>query len=190
MPLWIPPLIVVARVADVSIGTVRMILVINGHRFAAAGLGFIEVVIWALAVGGVIKYLDNPIALVSYGVGFALGTLIGMAIEEKLALGHRLVQVFNRDTQNPVSWPLRRKGYRVTTFDGTGLSGPVELATIAVKRRALPELIDLIRTTAPTAFVTIERTDRAHTAAELRGRSRTSGSILKRLALSSGQIRK
>jgi uncharacterized protein YebE (UPF0316 family) len=188
MAWFIPILIFFARILDVSIGTVRMILVINGHRLAAAGLGFVEVIIWALAIGGVIKFLDNPVALVAYGAGFAAGTLVGMILEEQLALGYRMVHVFNRDPSYSVSWKLRERGYRVTTIPGEGLAGPVELATVAVKRKSLKKLLDELAEQSPRAFVTVERADRATTAADLHGRNRTSGTILKRLA--AGQVRK
>src|SRR5690606_24011260 len=84
MPWFIPILIFFARICDVSIGTVRTILVLGGYRITSALLGAIEVVNWVLAVGGAIRYLTEPSALIAYAGGFATGVLVGMTIEEKL----------------------------------------------------------------------------------------------------------
>lgn len=161
MEWYIPILIFCARIVDVSIGTVRMIFVINGHRFIAAMLGFVEVIVWALAVGGVIHYLKEPVALIAYGAGFATGTLVGMTIEEKIAIGHRMLRVVNRHLDVDLSSRLREHGYRVTRVSGEGRNGPVEISFLAIKRRELNKTITLVSELAPDSFVTVERTDRA-----------------------------
>ncbi|MCB9846608.1 MAG: hypothetical protein H6811_11570 [Phycisphaeraceae bacterium] len=168
MEWYVPILIFFARICDVPIGTVRMILVISGHRWLAAFLGFFEVIIWSLAVAGVMHFLttadgmgERVIALVSYGLGFSCGTLLGMTVEERIALGHRMIRVINPDQTIDVSSVMREHGYRVTRVEGRGQRGPVEVDFLAVKRRAMPEVMALIEKTAPQAFVTIERCDRA-----------------------------
>jgi uncharacterized protein YebE (UPF0316 family) len=158
---YIPLLIFCARITDVSIGTVRMILVISGVKYVAAVLGFVEVLIWALAVGGVIKYLGEPIALIAYGSGFATGTLIGMTIEDRIAIGHRIIRIINPKPDIDVSAMLRDREYRVTRIEGSGMHGPVEVAFLIVRRRIVPAVLDLVRDLAPDAFVTIERADPA-----------------------------
>jgi len=165
MAWYIPPLIFLARICDVSLGTMRLILIIQGHAWWAAFLGFWEVVIWALAVGGMIAFLTNPLALVSYAGGFAAGTLVGSAIERRLALGYRLVRVINAKLELNLSAALREHDLRVTRIEGAGRSGPVEIAFLVVRRRALAETLDLIERLAPRSFVTVERADRASGAA-------------------------
>ncbi len=172
MPWFIPLLIFLARIADVSLGTTRMIFVINGHRYIAAVLGFFEVLIWALAVGGVLHYLENPIALVSYAAGFAAGTLVGMEIEQRIAIGYRMIQVFNRDLSVDVCGKLRSKGLRVTYVPAQGLSGAVEMAHVAVKRKELHRVLEIIRNVAPDAFVTVQHAERATVASLVRGQHR------------------
>ena len=90
MPWYIPLVIFAARVGDVSIGTVRTIMMINGSRLGSAILGALEVTIWVLAVGGVLKYLPNPWAVLGYAAGFGTGVFVGMSIEDRLAMGFRL----------------------------------------------------------------------------------------------------
>jgi hypothetical protein len=135
MPWYIPLLIFIARIGDVSIGTVRTILVLSGYRVTSALLGAVEVMIWVLAVGGVIRYLNNPLALLGYAGGFAAGVLVGMTIEEKLALGYRLVRIITprrwegagdrfpgEEGPAPVGLAaaLRRSGFRATRIEGEG----------------------------------------------------------------------
>ncbi|MEM7680409.1 MAG: DUF5698 domain-containing protein [Planctomycetota bacterium] len=161
LPWYIPLLIFVARIGDVSLGTVRMIFVIAGWRWRAAGLGFFEVLIWALAVGGLIGYITHPVALVAYAGGFASGNLLGMSIERRLALGVRLVRVIHRDADASLSAALRDAGYRVTRVEGAGRDGPVEIAFAVVRRRALPGLLSHIHRVAPESVVTVERAEYA-----------------------------
>lgn len=160
-PWYIPVLIFIARIADVSIGTIRMIFVISGWQLRAAALGFVEVVIWALAIGGLVQSITNPVLLLAYAGGFSAGNLVGMWIESRLALGTRVVQVINRDTSGDLPNKLRDQGYRVTTVSGKGRDGPVELAYAVVRRRALPKIMATINEHAPKAIVTIERADHA-----------------------------
>lgn len=72
-----------------------MIMVIAGHRVASAALGFVEVLIWVLAVGGVVEHLSNPAAVLAFAGGFSVGTLVGMTIEQRIAIGFRVVRVIN-----------------------------------------------------------------------------------------------
>lgn len=164
---YIPPLIFLARVCDVSLGTMRLILIIQGSRWWAAFLGFWEVIIWALAIGGMISNLslDQPFALIAYAAGFASGTLVGSTIEHRIALGYRLIRVINSNLENNVSGALRDHDFRVTRIEGTGRSGPVEIAFLVVKRRDLADALGIIERLAPEAFVTVERADRASGAA-------------------------
>ncbi len=160
MPWFLPFLIFTARVLDVSVGTLRVMFTVSGNRWIAAGLGFIELTIWALAMGGLVSNLTNPFALVAYAGGFSAGTLVGLMIEDRLALGFRTVQVVNADPEVDLAGHLRMAGYRVTELKGEGRSGPVEVILIVIRRRQLSALRALITGIAPRAFMTVERADR------------------------------
>ncbi len=158
---WLlPVLIYFARICDVSIGTFRMLMVISGHRFLSAGLGFIEVLIWVLAVGGAVGNLDNPLAVLAFAGGYATGTLLGMTLENYFAIGYRMVRVVNPKPELEVATLIREKGYAATGLEGRGKEGPVEIIFLAIKRRRLPELLNDIASIAPHAFVSVERTER------------------------------
>ena len=161
MEWYIPALIFVARIIDVSIGTVRIIFVISGRAWIASVLGFFEVLVWAIAVGNMVKFLDHWPALLGYAGGFAAGTLAGLAIERRLAVGLRLIRVINPDISANVAANLRDEGYRVTRVEGTGRDGPVELSFTVVKRRRAEAVVALVRSISPRAFITVERADSA-----------------------------
>ncbi len=160
MVWYIPLLIFLARICDVSIGTFRMILVNQGHKYLAATLGFCEVIIWVLAVGGALTHPLNPLAIAAYAGGFACGVLVGMTIEERIAMGYRVARVISIQKNGNLAGALRTRDWRVTRVDGSGRDGPVEIAFLVLKRRQVPELMDDLKEIAPDAFVTVERVDR------------------------------
>lgn len=68
---WVllPVLIFMSRIMDVSIGTVRIIMVSRGQRILAPVLGFFEVFIWVVVIGQVMQNLDNIICYFAYATG-------------------------------------------------------------------------------------------------------------------------
>ena len=87
--------IFLARVLDVSLGTLRIIYLTRGRSKVAAGIGFIEIVVYVIALGMVIGNLDRPLNVIIYALGFAAGNLVGGFIEEKIAVGHVTVFFFS-----------------------------------------------------------------------------------------------
>ena len=159
MPIYLPLLIFLARIVDVSIGTIRIMMVIEGRRLLAATLGFLEVVIWILAVGGALTHLDNPLAIIGYAGGFAAGVYVGMLIEHQLKMGHRVVRAINTDRGVHLSASLREGGWRATKVHGEGRDGEVEIVFSVVRRKRLKEMLEAIDRLAPDAWVTVERVE-------------------------------
>ena len=158
---WIiPVLIFFARICDVSIGTMRMITVIAGQKYLSAALGFIEIIIWVLAVGGAVNSLDNPYAVLAFAGGYSCGTLLGMTIEQRLALGYRVIQVINPDRSVNLAQKIREWDYITTQLEGHGRDGPVEITLTAIRRRKVDEFMTKLNATVPKAFISIERADR------------------------------
>lgn len=161
MPWFIPILVCLARVCDVSINTFRTLLMLQGRKWLAGVLGFFEVTIWVVAVGGVLKYisLENWTAVAGYAMGFSAGVVLGMTIEDRIALGFRMVRIVNPDGKGEgtlVSPRLRDAGFRVTEVEGKGRAGPVEVAFTVVKRKSVEEVKGVVQRHAPRAFVTVE----------------------------------
>ena len=154
-PYLLAPLIFFARVADVSLGTFRTIVVFRGHKFLASFIGFFEIIIWLVAAAQVLTNLDQWYLALAYAGGFAVGNFVGMWIESSFAIGNELVRCisFNRDV---LAEKIRNAGFKVASFDGDmGEDNPVELLLIIDKRRKVPSLIRLIKELDQTAVYSV-----------------------------------
>lgn len=148
-------LIILARIADVSLGTLRTVAVINGRRHVALVLGFFEVLIWILVVSRVVtQAAAHPLYALAYATGFASGNFIGITIEKHLAFGWQVVRIFTR--ANGIADALRDRGYRVTIFDGRGRDGPVEQLFIQTERKRVIDLCSHARELDPNCFYVID----------------------------------
>lgn len=154
--MWLPVFIFCARVADVSLGTLRLICVTRGHRAFAVGLGFVEVTIWVCAVASVLSHLNQWVNVLAYAGGYATGLGLGMWLESKLALGVQLVTLVSRGRAVALAGQLRRAGVMVTTLTGAGRDGPVDVCFTIVPRRAASAVADLATEVDPEVVVTIE----------------------------------
>lgn len=144
-PYLLVPLIFLARVADVSLGTFRTIVVFRGQKLLASFIGFFEIMIWLVAASKVLNNLDQWYLALAYASGFAVGNYVGIWIESRFAIGNELIRCisYNRDV---LADKLREEGFKVVSFDGDmGKAYPVELLLITDKRRNIPSLIALIK---------------------------------------------
>jgi uncharacterized protein YebE (UPF0316 family) len=152
----IPGLIFLARIFDCSIGTMRIIFIGRGHRFIAPFLGFFEVLIWLLAIRQIMLNLTNPFYYFAYASGFAMGTFVGMYIEERLAMGTILIRIVTSAEASALIGHLKSEDYGVTSVDAQGARGDVSLIYTIIKRSDLDHVIEIINRYNPRAFYTIE----------------------------------
>lgn len=147
--------IFVARLIDVSLQTTRLLFIVRGGRLQAALIGFVEVIVYILALNRVVQHLDNIYNLFAYALGFATGNYVGSLVEEKMALGYVTVQVVSKDDRETLAPELRRKGYGVTVIEGMGKEGARQILNILTKRKDLHKLMDIINSLEHDAFVTV-----------------------------------
>ena len=155
---WVilPVLIFCARICDVSLGTIRVIFITKGVRYIAPLIGFFEVIIWLLAIGQVMNNLTNIASYIAYGGGFAMGTFIGMLIEEKISLGLTSVRIITKEDPSQLVNYLRSQNYGVTTVDGEGATGQVKMVFSIIRRQDLPDVVEVIKKLHPGAFYSVE----------------------------------
>jgi len=158
---WVilPILIFLSRIADVSIGTVRVILVSRRLKYLAPVAGFFEVLIWILVIGQIMQNLSSPVCYLAYAGGFATGNFVGILIAEKLSIGMVLVRVILPVRANGLIGRLREKRYGVTCLDGQGANGPVQVVFTIVPRREIQTVVDLVKESNPDAFYSVEEVD-------------------------------
>jgi uncharacterized protein YebE (UPF0316 family) len=154
--LILPFLIFAARVADVTIGTVRLIFVSRGFKYLAPVVGFFEVLIWLLAMGQIMKNLSNPICYIAYAGGFAMGNYVGMRIAERLSLGVVLIRVVTEKDASILVENLKAANYGVTSLKGHGTRGEVKVIFTVVPRSEVASVAELIRRFNPQAFYSVE----------------------------------
>jgi uncharacterized protein YebE (UPF0316 family) len=154
--LVLPLLIFFARICDVSMGTIRVIFVSRGYRYLAPVLGFFEISIWLLAISQVMRDINDVSIYIAYAAGFAMGTFVGIWLEERLSLGTVLVRVVTgRDSTNLID-ALSDEGYGITTHAAEGAQGPVTIVFTVVKRQDLPHVAGIIKEFNPHAFYSVE----------------------------------
>jgi uncharacterized protein YebE (UPF0316 family) len=156
--LLIGLLIFCARIVDVSIGTLRTIVTVQGRTRLAFALGFMEVTLWVTIISTIVKQIHTaPMLAIFYGLGFATGNVVGIELERKLALGHVALRAFTRKAGTSIAVQLRNAGQVVTTFDGEGRDGPVTELLIVCRRRDIKWILDLIKAEDSDAFYIIEQ---------------------------------
>lgn len=152
----IPLLIFLARIVDVTLGTLRIVFISKGDKTIAPLLGFVEVLIWLVAITQVMQNLNNFASYLAWAGGFATGNFLGLRIEQKLALGQMVVRVITVEPADDLIDRLKGQGYRLTCIDARGTRGKVNLLFMIVKRKKLNTVIDIIRDYNPQAFYSIE----------------------------------
>ncbi len=152
----LPLLIFLARIIDVTIGTIRIVMVSRGKKIAAPLLGFVEVFIWIVAIGKIMQNLDNWVNIVSYAAGFAVGNYIGLLIEEKVAMGVVRIQIITAKAATDLIAKLKSSGYGITHHEATGANGKVSIMYSIINRTDITRVISIIRNYNPNAFYSIE----------------------------------
>ena len=154
--LVLPLLIFCARIIDVTIGTIRIVMVAKGQKFWAPMMGFFEVLIWIITMSKVVQNLDNWMCYVGYAGGFATGNWVGLILEEKLAMGIVKIQIITRKEASQLISALKDAGYGITHHDAHGANGVVSIIHTIVKRTNINKVDEIIRTYNPKAFYSIE----------------------------------
>ena len=152
--------IFVLRVLGVSLSTVRLLLMTRGMKIVSAVLGFFEVLVYALAIGKVVQDLNNLPYLLSYCLGFSVGTLLGMWLEGRMAIGFATLWVILPGQSHEVAEAIRAAGYGATESIARGKDGIVGTVKVVVRRRDVETVCATVRDIAPDAFMTIEETRR------------------------------
>jgi len=152
----IPFLIFLARIFDVSLGTMRIVFVSKELKYFAPLVGFFEVLIWLFAIRAIMQNLNNIACYIAYGAGFAMGTFIGLYIEKRLAIGKSIIRIITQKDSTELIEHLRSKGYGVTSMDAQGFNGKVHIIYMIIRRHDFENVAEIIKKFNPNAFYTIE----------------------------------
>lgn len=153
----LPLLIFFARIIDVTLGTLRIVMIAKGQKKIAPFLGFFEVLVWLIAIGRIMQNLDNWVCYLAYGAGYATGNYIGIILEEKLAVGIVQLQIYIQKDAGDLIKALRAAGYGSTLQHSVGGASGNEVNVIysIVSRNEVKKITLMLRTFDPDAFYSI-----------------------------------
>jgi len=155
--MWLSGLsIFFLRVVDVSLYTVRLMMVVRGRRALAWIFAFCQSVVFVSALRAVLSDLDNWAKILGYSAGFATGILSGMWLEGRLAVGYTHLRIISPRRGAELAERLRSAGFAVTEISAMGRDGAVNLLSCSVLRKDTQPVVALIQQIDPDAFVTAE----------------------------------
>jgi uncharacterized protein YebE (UPF0316 family) len=154
--LIVTALIFLARVCDVTLGTLRIVFISRGQKYIAPAFAFFEMLIWLFAVRQIMQNLDNVVYYFAYAFGFASGVFVGLNVEERLAMGLRLVRTITRNDATELIAALRARDFGVTSVEADGNSGKVSVLYSVVKRSDADRYFGMVKTFNPRAFFSVE----------------------------------
>ena len=149
-------LIMCMRICDVTLDTIRLILVVQGRKYKAGLVGFFEVLIWVFAIRYVMQHMNVLLNLFGYATGFALGNIIGITIEQKIGLGFVQLNIISRHFTDQIATALRKSKFGVTILPGEGGTGGVSIMVVILARKLQGKVIDLIESIDKEAFITVQ----------------------------------
>lgn len=152
---WELLFILFAKIIEVSIATVRIILISKGYRKPGAFLAIFEIMLWVFIASKVILGItEYPVKGLVYAIGFASGVYIGSLLEDKLAVGKILINVIvDHESGKSITDFLRSSGYGVTVMDAQGKDSPRMVMMVFANRKNKYTIIELIEKMDPKAFI-------------------------------------
>lgn len=146
-----------AKIIEVSLMTIRVVLITRGERLIGAIIGFFEVAIWIIIVGNVLSDISSdPLKAVAYAGGFAVGNYVGSWIEEKLGIGMAEVQaIVLKEHGKGLAEAIREQNFAVTIVEGQGKNFPRSILMMYVRRKRIKGLVGLIQSNQGNAVITI-----------------------------------
>jgi uncharacterized protein YebE (UPF0316 family) len=155
--IWIGALVIfVLRVLNMTLDTLRMLFMLRGRKTLAWIFGFLVSLIFVFLLTSIIANLNSVLYILAYSAGFATGGVIGMWIEERLAIGFTNIQIISPRRGAVMAQKLREGGYAVTEIPARGKDGMVSMLSLSVRRKQVVEVGNIINECDEEAFVTSE----------------------------------
>ncbi len=150
-------LIFVIKVFEVSLATLRIVLITKDERLKGAFIGFFEVIIWVLVVSAVLRDItQDPFKIVVYALGFAVGNFVGSKLENYLAIGTTNIEaIVHKLDGKPLSIALRETGLAVTAVEAFGMTDKREILIMHVPRKKVKNTVALIKSYQNDCVITV-----------------------------------
>lgn len=151
-----PLFIMFLRIGDVSLGTFRTIMIVQGKKYHAGFIGFIEVTLWIFAIRTIFTQLDSLWNIAGYSTGFMIGNMLGIWLEQKIGFGFIQLNIISMNASEKVAETLRKMYFGLTILPGEGMQGKVNMIVSVVQRKNQKKIIKLVQEVDPNAFISIQ----------------------------------
>jgi uncharacterized protein YebE (UPF0316 family) len=150
-------LIFVLRVINYAVSTLRLVSIARNWRLMAAGLAFLEALLFAVVMTRVVTDLENSlINLFAYCIGASVGSYVGMMLEGRFITSYSVVNVITHHKGQEIAARLRDCGYGATVTHGEGRDGEVIIIHSSISNRSLPHFLHIVRTVEEDVFIQVE----------------------------------
>lgn len=154
--VFVPLLIMLSRVVDVSLGTVRIIFANKGIKAYSAIIGFFEVLVWLVVITAVVNNLNNAVSYVAYALGFSLGTYLGIMLEERIAVGQVRMRIITKKNLTKMIDDLKPTRYVFVSDSTDSSEGTIKIINAFLDRSDLKKVVARVKERDPEAFYTVE----------------------------------
>jgi uncharacterized protein YebE (UPF0316 family) len=144
------------RVVDVTLYTVRLMMVVRGRKALAWIFAFFQSIVFVTALRLVLSNLGDWAKFLGYAAGFATGILTGMWLESRMAVGYTHLRVMSPRRGAELAERLREVGFAVTEIAGMGRDGAVNILSCSVLRKQAGQFEAIVEQVDPEAFMTAE----------------------------------
>ena len=157
MDLMLPIIILIAKILEASMETIRTVYISRGHKYLASGIGVVKTGIWLLSTGIVLTNLTYIPGIIAYIAGYGIGTLLGMEIEKKIGIGNVIVRIISPKEPEILMQRLGDLGFGITRIIGSGrFTQTVSILLLVIPRREEPRLLAVLDKEYPDLLFTIE----------------------------------
>ena len=163
--IWIYLFIFFGKIIEVSVSTIRLVLINRGERVKGSIIAVLEMLLWLVVTGTVLKgFQEDIIRVFIFAVAFAVGNYVGSWMEDKLAFGLCSIQVIIPESSacNELLDRLRENNFAVTVIKGKGKDGNRDILSLHVKRKRIPKAVQIIKSTMDNAVIVVNDTKFVH----------------------------
>ncbi len=156
--IWIYFIIFFGKILEVTVSTLRMVLINRGERLKGSIFAFFDVLLWLIITGSVLTgYQEDPIRIIVFAVAFAVGNYLGSYFDEKLAFGLSSIEVIIEEPAKgrQLATLLRDEDFAVRVLRGSGRDGEREVLLMHVKRKNIKKVYSIIKKIDPKACVVV-----------------------------------
>lgn len=157
-------LIFLGKVVEVTLMTLRVVLITKGEKKAGSVVAFFEVSLWLIIVSSVLTNIaEDPFKILVYSLGFTIGNYTGSLLESYIGIGTSQIQVILRqENGEALRQALYDDGYACTIVNGEGKNRPRHILYVLVPRRRVKAIVEKVKSFQDDAVISVHDTKPYH----------------------------